>query len=412
MSDTVRGEPAARETARGTAPETAGLVSPVNGAPLVPCGPGLLSDGERRWPVVAGIPWLRTGREELRERAVGHLARGDVTGSAVALLADADDWWDRPPPPAGRLRAALAAPTLREAVRLLDMGRVGDYFLHRWSDPTWLAVLALTDRHPPGELPVLEPACGAGHLLRELALRGHREVTGIDVVFAKLWLARRFVAPTARLICADLTAPWPLLPRGPAYVACHDALYFLPDKHRVVHRACLRADRDGGGAVVLGHCHNALVPGQGAGLPLDPAGWRSLLPHALCYDDAELTRAALEGTAPAPRSVRELAGSAALALVDAPAPPPVHHRPGRLLRPVPGRPLRLNPLYRAGRRHWPGERWRAEYAVASPVGAADYLPERVRLSEDVLADARAGRPTPEVLEYARRRVLLDLPERW
>ncbi|KAA0912169.1 hypothetical protein [Streptomyces apricus] len=58
--------------------------------------------------------------------------------------------------------------------------------------------------------------------------------------------------------------------------------------------------------------------------------------------------------------------------------------------------------------HWPGDRWREEYGP----GAAAYLPDRVDLSPGLLADARVGRLTPEVTALARRRVLLDLPERW
>lgn len=404
----MKGAPAGLPgTGRATAAGLTGLVSPGNGAPLRRRGPGLLSDGERRWPVVAGVPWLRAGREEVRERAVRRIEEGDPAGAAVVLLADADDWWDGPAPSPGALRAALRAATLREAVALLGLGRVGEYFLHRWSDPTWLAVLALTARHSPGALPVLELACGAGHLLRELELRGHRDLTGIDVVFAKLWLARRFVVPGARLVCADVTAPWPLRPPGrPAYVACHDALYFLPRKREVVRRALEYAGT--GGGVVLGHCHNALVPGPVAGLPLDPAGWEALLPGSVCYDDADLTRALLEGTGPRPRPAGELAGCEAMALVAAPPPPAPGHGSRSPDRPVPGRPLRLNPLYRSGVLRWPGPRWREEYGP----GAAAYLPGRVDLSPALFADARAGRLTPEVSGLARRRVLLDLPERW
>ncbi|WP_345624782.1 class I SAM-dependent methyltransferase [Streptomyces ziwulingensis] len=387
------------------APEPGALLSPRNGAALRSCGPGLLCDGERRWPVVAGIPWLRTGREDLRRRAVRSIEAGDHEEAALVLLADNDDWWDGPAPSRDALRAALGAATLHRAVTLLGMGRVGEYFLHRWSDPTWLAVLALTARHSPGRLPVLELACGAGHLLRELLLRGHRDVTGTDVVFAKLWLARRFVAPTARLVCADVTAPWPLRPPGrPAYVACHDALYFLPRQEEVVRRAVVYA---GGGGVVLGHCHNALVDGPAAGFPRDPAGWRALLPGALCYDDADLTRAALDGTPPRPRTTAALAGCEAMALVSA-SPPAPGHGPRSVARPVPGRPLRLNPLYADGALRWPGKRWREEYGP----GARAYLPARVDPSPALLADARAGRLTPQVAELARRRVLLDLPERW
>ncbi|MFB8384568.1 class I SAM-dependent methyltransferase [Streptomyces rubiginosohelvolus] len=413
--------PARHAATRSTAPYPAGagnraatettprnkalLVSPGNGAPLRSCGPGLLSDGERRWPVVAGIAWLRTGREELREQAVRRIEAGDPDGAALVLLADNDDWWDGPAPSPEALRAALQAQTLREAVALLGMDRVGAYFLHRWSDPTWLAVLALTARHSPGALPVLELACGAGHLLRELQLRGHQDVMGIDVVFSKLWLARRFVAPAARLVCADVTEPWPLRPPGtPAYVACHDALYFLPRKEEVVRRAMSYA---AGGGVVLGHCHNALVPGPVSGLPLDPAGWSALLPGAICYDDADLTCASLKGTGPRPRTTGALAGCEAMALVSVPS-PPTEYGPLSVDRPVAGRPLRCNPLYSDGSLHWPGERWRTEYGAA----ARAYLPDRVALSPAVLADAQAGRLTPEVVDLARRRLLLDLPEQW
>jgi hypothetical protein len=160
------------------------------GAPLyadttVTPNSGTLHDGERRWPVVEGIPWLRAGRDDVRERAVAALDAGDPEAAAVVLLADADDWWDAPPPPDAQLRAALRSTTLRVAVELLGFGRVGTYFLHRWSDPSWLAALALTAAHPPAGRAVVDLACGAGHLLRHLALHGHRDLTGVDVVFAK-----------------------------------------------------------------------------------------------------------------------------------------------------------------------------------------------------------------------------------
>ena len=101
----------------------------------------------------------------------------------------------------------------------------------------------------------------------------------MDVVFAKPWLARRFVLPAAvpvALVCADLTAPWPLPPpTRPRHVACDDALYFLDGKEAFV--AAARRHAGDGGAVLLGHCHNALHPAGRAGRPLDPDGWRALL---------------------------------------------------------------------------------------------------------------------------------------
>lgn len=361
------------------------------GAPLAADTPSTLHDGERRWPVVAGIPWLRAGRDAVRERAVAALDAGDADGAAVVLFADADDWWDAPPPPDAQRRAALRATTLREAVDLLGFGRVGTYFLHRWCDPSWLAALALTAAHPPAGRPAVDLACGAGHLLRHLVLHGHRDLTGVDVVFAKLWLARRFVLPPGApvaLVCADLTAPWPLPPpAAPRHVACHDALYFLDDK--AAFTAAARRHAGDGGAVLLGHCHNALHPAGRSGLPLDPDGWRALLPGAVAYAEEELTASTAAGHLPRPAGGLDGTEAVNLALDTgdaAPAP--------ALLGPAPGVPLQPNPLYADGLRRWPGDRWAAEYGPR----AETYLPER-------WTDLPAA-------EAARLRLRLDLPEAW
>ncbi|RKN47933.1 class I SAM-dependent methyltransferase [Micromonospora endolithica] len=347
----------------------------------------------RRWPVVETIPWLRPDRDDLRERAVAALDAGDPDQAAVVLLADADDWWDGEPPAAAQLRAALRATSLREAVDLLRLGRVGVYFLHRWSDPSWLAALSLTAAHPPNGRPVVDLACGAGHLLRHLVAHGQAEATGVDVVFAKLWLARRFVLPPGApvaLVCADLTAAWPLPPSAaPRHVACHDALYFLPDKAAVVAAALACAGP--GGAVLLGHLHNARHPSGTAGLPLPPEGWTALLPGADAYAEEELTVAAVAGRLPAAADPAALARTEAVGLArDAAAAP----ADPALLRPAPASPLRPNPLYTDGVRRWPDPRWAAEYGER----AAAYLPERW--------PATPGPDAP------RRRLLLDLPERW
>ncbi|MFF0151731.1 class I SAM-dependent methyltransferase [Micromonospora sp. NPDC005203] len=352
-----------------------------------------LTDGVRRWPVVESIPWLRPGRDDLRERAVAALDAGDPEQATVTLLADADDWWDGGAPPVDQLRSALRASTLRDAVELLGLGRVGVYFLHRWSDPSWLAALALTAAHPPNGRPVVDLACGAGHLLRHLVTHGHHDLTGMDVVFAKLWLARRFVLPPGApvaLVCADLTAAWPLPPSAaPRHVACHDALYFLPDKAAVVTAALACAGA--GGAVLLGHLHNARHPSGTSGLPLPPEDWQALLPAARAYAEEELTAATAAGRLPAPADPAALLRTEAVGLARdagvAPADP-------TLLRPAPASPLRPNPLYTDGIRRWPDPRWAAEYGDQ----AATYLPNRW--------------PTEPGSDAVRRRLLLDLPERW
>lgn len=332
-------------------------------------------------PVVDGIPFARAGRDDLRAEVAGLLASGEVDRARVLLLADADDWWTEPPPPPEQLARVPAARTLREAMALLGMGRVADYFAHRWSDPTHLAGLALLQAHWPGDRPVVDVACGIGAHLRELSRRGVADLLGVDVVWAKLWLARRFVCPSARYVCADLTAVPDLAVGAPAYVMCHDAFYFLRDKPAAA--AAMRALAGPGGTVVVGHAHVADPHGE----PLTPEGYAEVLGAGLLYDDTELTTALLAGRPPQPAAAAELHDSEAIALV---AGDPLGPGPD-LGQPLP--PLRPNPLYRDGVLAWPSERYAAEYGPRST-----YLPAR--------------RPDPLPADAARRRLLVDLPEAW
>jgi SAM-dependent methyltransferase len=333
-------------------------------------------------PVVDGIPFARAGRDDLRARVGELLAAGETDRARVLLLADADDWWTEAPPPPEQLARVPAARTLREAMELLGMGRVADYFAHRWSDPTHLAGLALLQQHWPGSRPVVDVACGTGAHLRELSRRGVRDLLGVDVVWAKLWLARRFVCPEARYVCADLTAAPDLVVGRPAYVMCHDAFYFLRDKPAAA--AAMHALAGDGGTVVVGHAHVADPHGE----PLTPEGYAEVLGTGLLYDDDELTRSLLEGRPPRPAAPADLHASEAIALV---AGDPLAPAPADLGEPLP--PLSPNPLYRDGALTWPNGRYAAEYGPRSA-----YLPERW--------------PDPLPADAARRRLLVDLPEAW
>nr|WP_243850293.1 class I SAM-dependent methyltransferase [Modestobacter marinus] len=264
------------------------------------------------------------------------------------------------------------------------MGRVGDYFAHRWSDPTHLAGLALLGQHWPGDRPVVDVACGVGTQLRELSRRGVRDLLGLDVVWSKLWLAQRFVCPGARYVCADLTALPDLQVPRPAYVTCHDAFYFLRDKPAAA--AAMHALAGPGGTVVVGHAHVADT--VSAGEPLAPAEYARLLGATVLYDDAELTAALLAGRPPRPAAARELTRSEAIGLVAGDLRGPAPQDLGDPLG-----PLRPNPLYVDGELRWPSERYAAEYGPRS-----GHLPARW--------------PEPLPADAARRRLLVDLPEQW
>ncbi len=382
------------------------LRSPTTGAPLRQDTPHSLTDGRQRWPVVDEIAYLRTGRAELVRAALARLDGADEAGALALLLADADDWWDGAAPDPADLRTLIADRdrlTLRDAMQLLAYGRVADYFAHRWSDPTFLAGLALIEAHWADPGSAFELACGIGHYLRELRLRGVA-ATGADVVFSKLWLARHWVVgPDARLVCFDAAGPWPLDDVRADLVLCQDAFYFLEPKADVLRR--LRDIAGPNGILAIGHIHNRDAPNLSAGTGVTAAEIAALFPDGIVYDDDELTLAASAGCDPQPRPPADLRSVEAFSVA---AGPGLRRRSraatGLLTLPPPGARLRRNPLYAGGGASegalaWPSERYRREYEPRATFPASSRLPAAMAC-------------TPAWTEAARRREVVALPERW
>ncbi|MFC7478214.1 class I SAM-dependent methyltransferase [Dankookia sp. GCM10030260] len=361
-----------------------------------------------RWPAPDGIPYLRFGRRELADAALARLDAGDREGALVLLLADQDDWWCGPPAAPAALRELVrnaAALSLRDAMRLLAWGPVADYFAHRWSDPTFLAGLALVEAHWTAPQRAFELACGIGHHLRELSRHGVA-VTGTDVVFAKLWVARHWVlpqaagvgVPEARLLCLDAAQPWPFDERF-ELVVCHDAFYFLEPKPQIL--AWLRGLREPRlGLLAIGHVHNSEWDNFSAGAAISADVLAAMFPEALLYDDAELTRALAESRAPSAASAAALRQAEAFAAVEGPGLRPAQAVTGLLALPQAGARLRRNPLYAAdGNIAWPSERYGREYGPRMTYPASSTAPDRSILDSTTV-------------EAARCRELVDLPESW
>ncbi len=387
------------------------LRSPMSGRslsvrPLPVPGGAVLVAGDEAWPMVDGIPFLRTGRAELAWAAVAALEAGDATAAAALLLTDQDPFAPDPPPTVAACRALVErrdTVSFRDAMRALEYGRVGDYFAHRWTDPTFLSGLALLEQALPADpkAGIFELACGVGHFLSAMDEAGFTAIGG-DIVFSKLWLARHFVSPRARLVCHDAAAPWPLADGAVAALFCHDAFYFMPHKPGIARR--MRALAGPAGTLAVGHAHNAAAANHSAGAALDVGGYAALFLGALLFDDAELTASFANGRAPDPVPASRLEQAAAVSLLSA----PLGHPPLRAVRPALAGPdpahgsLRLNPLYRrdgdAWRVAWPSRRYQDEYAAL-----ATYPP--VWAGPDPILPAQRE-------QALRRRTHVDLPPRW
>ena len=335
------------------------------------------------------------------------------------MLQDQDPFAPLPPPDETTLQQLITDDTinLREAMRMLNYGPVADYFAYRWATPTFLSGLALLQHvvHP-SRLPVVEVACGMGHFLRTLEANGVATV-GVDLVFSKLWLARRYLGVQGTLICGDIEQSPPLATEQAASVFCHDAFYFFEPQEKVLSHLRTLAS---GGPLAVGHVHTNAVDHNVAGYPRSAEAYRRLTADGTSFfDDTRFVEAWLNPSKPAQQAVPELRSTEAIAWIEGDE--------NQELYPLdqPAASLSLNPLLNRENTQiaWPTERFRKEYeADAAYLRLSEeergVLQEWMILSED---KKQARQPNSEgfepivtqpELDLFRRRILLDLPEQW
>jgi SAM-dependent methyltransferase len=220
------------------------------------------------WPVVDGIPiftpWAKNRRFSLEEVLARH--RPPVEGLPAKILR-------RLFPGTGRIYDAV---TRRDATFLglaAALGRTADldYFRYRFSDLSFLSTAALLT--PLSQGPVLDLGCGAGHLARALSQRIPRGmIVGLDLSFTLLYLARRFVAPSALFVCADASAPLPFRDGAFEAALCADTFNYLPDRAASA-RELLRVVK---GPLLLSRLADPSFRGRGAQEPLEPDAYLSM----------------------------------------------------------------------------------------------------------------------------------------
>jgi SAM-dependent methyltransferase len=220
------------------------------------------------WPVVEGIPiftsWAKNRRFSLEEVLARHLPPAE--GLPAKILR-------RFFPGTGRIHDAVLqrdAPFLDLAAAL---GRTADldYFRYRFSDLSYLSTAALLT--PLSQGPLLDLGCGAGHLSRALSKRIPRGViVGLDLSFTLLYLARRFVAPTALFVCADASATLPFRDGAFEAALCADTFNYLRDRAATA-RELLRIVK---GPLLLSRLADPSFRGRGSHEPLQPDAYLSM----------------------------------------------------------------------------------------------------------------------------------------
>jgi uncharacterized protein YbaR (Trm112 family) len=386
-------------------------------------------------PVVDGIPVLHLLPDATA--ALDHL-RGSRPDRARRTMFGLDD---SARAEAFDAVAASPASTYKDIVDALGPGFEGGYFLYRFSDPTYLVAQAvvravastvLGAAASGGVRRAVDICGGSGHVTRTLLDLTGAPVVLADLYFAKVWLARRFTAPGCEPVCCDGNAPMPFARGAFAFAMCTDAFMYIWTKRQFVgelerlidsphgRSATSGAAADAPGAVLIGHTHNERTWSPSHGQPLSPEGYAALFetlePHL--YGELGLF-ADVVGGGPLDLSRRDDA-----ATLDAnPALTIVASRDPRVFRPHPLPPppaaasgeLRVNPLYA---QHPEGDRVRLhlqfpDEEYADEYGACrQYLPEELTVDRRTLASLAAGRVSGELVDLVRRKVIVDLPNRY
>lgn len=375
------------------------------------------------FPIVAGIPVMIA--DDVTRTAMHRLEAGDAEGALFGLLGlgDAPSSVGQTQSRGDAFRSLLrgdAAMTYRRAISVLSPDAEGEYFVYRFSDPTFLLASATIEalaRHPQVRARKALDLCGgSGHLTRELSRFLSPEQTMLaDVFFWKLWLARRFTSPGCEAVCCDANQPLPFARSAFSLVVCSDALNYIWQKHLVAEEMMRLAGEDG--ILALPHLHSAMGYNFSAGMPLTPRAYRDLFAPlgARLFRESVLSAQVLDGKA------LDLGNDAPLDTIgDEPSLMLIatrltdvfrSHEPHDAPAKVTGT-LTVNPLYSVERRDnvsvltlsFPTAAYAEEFSVCKR-----YLPATVTVPADLTRPFDPSALGSDYAELRKRHVIIDAP---
>jgi SAM-dependent methyltransferase len=377
---------------------------------------GLIGCSCCAYPVLAGIPYLRTGQTA---RAALRLLDDGQKDEALQLLLGLTG--DRMSKFQALCRREQRC-SYRTCLEVLSPNPEGIYFLYRFSDPTFLVsdglLRALGPSQISGLAPMLDLCGGSGHLTRTLCEISQDEAVWLaDLEFWKLWLARQFVAPLCKAVCCDASQPLPFARGTFALSLCSDAFSYIWQRRSLAGEMRRLVGNDG--VVIATQLHNALCENPSEGNPLDPAGWRALFEEAPArlFKESAILESVLENKAidlSTETSDMELAAEPALVALSTTR--EGFFRPYELpeLKPVVRLPA-INPLYHCEdigpnkvlTLQLPSAFYEAEFEACRR-----YLPKQYELPASIFQKLESRALLDCWAELAPKKVLLDLPENY
>jgi SAM-dependent methyltransferase/uncharacterized protein YbaR (Trm112 family) len=392
------------------------------------------------YPVIAGIPIFKTGAigtaGQTGRELLALLKAGRSREALRALIAPfsptlAPPWLHRLPAirGIGRLkswthRRALRHWPIEDLCSETSVGQIFDlyyrrrgqqsnyeYFVTRFGQPHYLVAVSLASLIAPPTRPLLDLACGFGHLTSTLVRHAAGQlVIGLDHHFFMLFGAKRWLAPEAAYVCADADAALPFGEGTFAGVLCSNAFHAFVNKALCLQE--LQRVIQPSGLILLAGMNTATLP---------PAGYRRLmadLPHRLTAEEDVLVRYFQRQGPPLARSTdRETRGPEPWLSIVASRQDEVFQDHGHFSDwPHAKGRLGLNPFYylaRADRsegrvrlrRTFPSQLFETRFAISKT-----YLPETITVETDVLDDLIDGQRTPAVDALIACGAVVGMPE--
>jgi SAM-dependent methyltransferase/uncharacterized protein YbaR (Trm112 family) len=165
-------------------------------------------------------------------------------------------------------------------------GELFPYFFIRFGQPRYLASISFLEALPSNSGPILDMACGFGHIMYHLAVRKNPvDSVGLDRNFFQLWVARHYVAPGQSYVCADRLDSLPFADDVFAASVCTDAFHLFPIQQESMDELRRIAKAD---TVLLDRVGNAELEPHDTDEERDPAGYVSLVrgaPWRLACED-------------------------------------------------------------------------------------------------------------------------------
>lgn len=295
----------------------------------------------------------------------------------------------------------------------------GDFYpynLFRFGMPRDLAGLSVLRLFPPAEKPILDLACGFGHLSYHMC-NGGQSVVGLDRLFFQVWVAKHWMAPGAEFVCADADRPLPFHDALFSGVFCSDAFSLLRKKQAVLEEFERCAP---GETIVLTRVGNVLVAPQEAE-ELTPEAYAELFAGRSPWVSGErdLVSAYLERRAPDVSQELDPRAQDAekwLSIIVSQDPRVRRRHPPFESWPHARGTLAWNPIYEA--QPQPDGRVRFVFRIPSDWYAAqqgwmrEYHAEEVTVSRALCDALERGERPPEVEDLLAKFVVVGMPARY